>query len=119
LYDWYALSGAKVSFTQGHMSNPIQLEARLQLLSVPPYTVFSVEGAVESILGYSPNSFLQGEVTFPSLTHTDDQDVLEAMLHSQPQLHSAQSQTHVLQPAGASGERSHPVSGCPNMTTRI
>jgi PAS domain S-box-containing protein len=92
LYDWYALSGAKVSFTQGHMSNPIQLEARLQLLSVPPYTVFSVEGAVESILGYSPNSFLQGEVTFPSLTHTDDQDVLEAMLHSQV-LHSAQSQT--------------------------
>jgi len=85
LYDRHSLSGAKVSFTVGLMPNPTQLEVRLQLLPVPSYTVFSVAGDVESMFGYCASSFLQGEVSFPSLTHPEDQDVLEVMFRISPQ----------------------------------
>ncbi|HOE40655.1 MAG TPA: PAS domain S-box protein [Rhodoferax sp.] len=69
-------------------------EVLLQLLSVAPHTVSSVAGDVESMLGYSASKLLQGEVSILALIHPDDQDVLDAMLHIQPQS-AAQPQTHV------------------------
>ena len=77
------MSVVEVLFTQGPMSPPIQTEVRLQLLPLPPYTVFSVAGDAESVLGYCASMLLQGEITFPSLIHPDDQDVWDEMLGSQ------------------------------------
>lgn len=76
------------------MPTPIHLDVSSQLLPVPPYTVLSVAGDVESMLGYSASSILQGTVSIPALfAHPDDQDVLAAMLGIQPRS-ASQPQHH-------------------------
>ena len=66
------------------MPSKIHLEVTLQFLPAPPHTVFSVAGDVESMLGYSVSSLLQGTISVPALIHPDDQDVLDNMLSIQP-----------------------------------
>ncbi len=66
----------------------------MQLLPAPPYTVFLVAGDVESMLGYSASSLLQGTLSIPALIHPDDQDVLATMLSIQP-WSASQPQHHV------------------------
>ena len=71
-----------------HQQNSMPLqnypEVSLQLHNLAPHTAISVVGDVESMLGYRVGDFLNGAVLILALVHADDEDVVEAMLCSQP-----------------------------------
>ncbi len=66
------------------MPTPIYPEVSLQLHSLVPHTAISVAGDVESMLGYFVDDLLNGAVSILALVHPDDEDVMKAMLCSQP-----------------------------------
>jgi len=60
------------------------LDVTLRLMPVPQLCVLAIEGDIESLLGFSPGSFKDGSVSLAELIHSDDRDIVDAMLTCQP-----------------------------------
>jgi len=60
------------------------LNAHIRLSLEIPTTVLSVTDEIETLLGFPPEDFLTGGVSFQSLIHLHDQDVLDKLLSAPP-----------------------------------
>lgn len=61
------------------MNTDATLDVTFRLSPGSQFRVRSVEGDVEALLGFTPQSFLNGVVSLVSLIHPDDLDIVEAM----------------------------------------
>ncbi len=51
----------------------------IQFTRMFPPTLVSVSESVEDLLGYTSAQFLGGDISWPSLVHTDDQDIVDKL----------------------------------------
>lgn len=64
--------------------NVLLLDVRLRIRLSDPLRVVSIDDSVEQLLGFRPDAFLGGDISFASRIHPGDQDIAKALFAAFP-----------------------------------